>query len=196
MKKILSILLLTVVFACNSGNKSKDETQKDNVPSAETEMRAETKTDTKAETKTETKTEAKTETKIETKSNVNSNSNIVSEFLADIKTLEDVKGQNPISSFQKLAEEKASKVLTVSKDNIKEVLASAKEYSNCVITTGDHTIVKISDITDCKPSGSWGACMPFAKGYIKKGELILQEDYINNIIGIPDSQDRKAYLFN
>ena len=49
---------------------------------------------------------------------------------------------------------------------------------------------------DCIQSGSWGACMPYAKGYIKKGSLIEKEDYINNIIGIPDSQLRKVYLFN
>lgn len=176
MKKILTITLLTVIFACNSGNKTKNETKKDNTSSAKTETKIKTKT------KTNTKT--------------NSNSGIISEFLADTRTLENVKDNNPITLFQKLAEDKASKVLIVSKDNIKDILSLAKEYRACVITTGDHTIVKIIDINNCKQSGSWGACMPFANGYIKKGELILQEDYINNIIGIPDSQVRKAYLFD
>ena len=75
-------------------------------------------------------------------------------------------------------------------------MSSAKEYSNLVITTGNHTIVKIIDINNCKQSGAWGVCMPFANGYIKKGELIWQEGYINNSIGIPDSQVRKAYFFD
>ncbi len=184
MKKILIILLLTTIFACNSGNKTKSETQKDNVSNIKTETKNEPKKDYISSIKTETKT------------NIDSNSDIISKFLADISILKEVEDKNPIVLFQKLAKDKASKVLTVSKDNMKDILSSAKKYSNCVITTGDHTIVKIIDINNCKQSRSWEACMPFAKGYIKKGEFILQEDYINNIIGIPDSQVRKAYLFD
>ncbi len=169
MKNILFIALVTVVFACNSEKKTNNETQENHIPKA--------------------KTEAKT--------NVNSNSvGMVSNFLLDVKALETIKGENPIALFQKLAADKASKVLTVSKDNIESILSLAKTYKNCVITTGDHTIVKIVDINNCKPSGSWGACMPFANGYIKKGDLMFQEDYINNIIGIPDSQVRHVYFFD
>ncbi|NMH87618.1 hypothetical protein [Flavivirga algicola] len=182
MKKILAILLLTAIVACNSGNKTKNETQEDTVSSTKTETKNEPKKD-------ETPT-------VKTKTSTNSDSDIISKFLTDISTLEKVENKNPISLFQELAEDKASKVMAVSKDNIKDILSSAKEHSNCVITTGDHTIVKIIDINNCKQSGTWGACMPFAKGYIKKGELIVQEDYINNIIGIPDTQVRKAYFFN
>lgn len=127
---------------------------------------------------------------------IDSYSSVISEFLSDTKTLENIKDNNPITLFQKLAENEASEVFIVSKDNIKDILSSAKEYSNLVITTGNHTIVKIIDINNCKQSGAWGVCMPFANGYIKKGELIWQEGYINNSIGIPDSQVRKAYFFD
>ena len=81
------------------------------------------------------------------------------------------------------------------KNNIETVLTEAKTYKNCVIITGNHTIVKILDFDDCKQSSSWGYCMPTAEGYIKKGELVSQEDYINNIIGRPDAQKRTVYLF-
>jgi len=38
--------------------------------------------------------------------------------------------------------------------------------------------------------------MPHAEGYIKKGGLTYKKDYINNIIGLPDAQERTMYLFN
>ena len=37
--------------------------------------------------------------------------------------------------------------------------------------------------------------MPYAEGYIQKGKLIPQSDYINNIIGRPDLQQRVMFLF-
>ncbi len=166
MKKIFTSILIITILSCNSGNKANNDAEKDNAST----------------TKTETERGAELD--------------IVSKFLVDTKTLESIKDKNPISLFQKLAETKASEVLTISKDNIKAVLSSAKEYRNCIIITGDHTIVKVTNISNCKPSASWGVCMPFAGGYIKKGELVFKEDYMNNIIGIPDSQVRKAYLFN
>ena len=126
----------------------------------------------------------------------NTESKIVENFLSDIESLEDIEGKNPIALFTAEAGGKADKVMNLDKDNVKDVLATAKTYKNTVIVIGDHTIVKLGDIDNCKQSGSWGACMPFAMGYIKKGDLEHQKDYINNIIGLPDSQERTDYFFN
>lgn len=57
-------------------------------------------------------------------------------------------------------------------------------------------MVKIKNSMDYKPSRSWSACMPSAEGYVKKGKLIKQDNYLNFIIGTPDSQERIAYFFN
>jgi hypothetical protein len=38
--------------------------------------------------------------------------------------------------------------------------------------------------------------MPKCEGYIKKGKLNYKSNYMNNIIGIPDNQERVAYFFN
>lgn len=123
-------------------------------------------------------------------------SDIVPSFLEDVKSLNDYVKGNPILVFQEVASMQAEKTLDISKDNIASVLEQLKSYKHCVITTGDHTIVKFSSLDDCKQSGSWSACMPMVKGYIKKGDLVYQEDYMNNIIGLPDDQERKAYFFN
>jgi len=65
-----------------------------------------------------------------------------------------------------------------------------------VVTVGFHTIVKVSDFENCIQSGFWGVCMPYAEGYIQKGSLAPQKDYLNNIIGKPDAQERMMFLFN
>ena len=124
-----------------------------------------------------------------------SQSPFISDFLTDINSIKSIEGENPIEKFQALAQNEASEVIVLTAENIEEVLNTAKNYKHCVITTGIHTIIKITDLANCKESGSWKTCMPFAQGFIKKGELIYKEDYMNNIIGIPDSQERKVYLF-
>lgn len=102
----------------------------------------------------------------------------------------------PISSINKLGANKADKVIDLSKENIAEVLAEAKNYSTCIITVGIHTIVKVTDFDDCSPSGAWGACMPMGKGYIQKAGVLNEvQDYLKNIIGRPGSQERKVFLF-
>jgi ABC-type phosphate/phosphonate transport system substrate-binding protein len=122
-------------------------------------------------------------------------STLVADFISDISSLEEIEKGNPIVMFQEQAEGQADKTMSLSKDNISEVLETAKSYSSLVIVVEDHTIVKIDDVEDCKASGSWGACMPMAKGYIKKKDLVSQKDYINNIIGRPDAQKRVVYFF-
>ena len=121
----------------------------------------------------------------------------VTNFLEDISSLEDnvAKGENPIVNFIETAKYSAEVSTKLTKENINDLLIEAKQYNHCVITTGDHTIAIITDLDDCKTSSSWDACMPYAKGYIKKGKLIHQSDYINNIIGLPDDQERILYLF-
>ena len=132
---------------------------------------------------------------VNTNSDNNTETAIVTEFLQDITTLKEVNNKTPIANFQEAAKTSANKILELDKNNIETVLSEAKTYKNCIIITGNHTIVKILDFDDCKQSSSWGYCMPIAEGYIKKGDLVSQEDYINNIIGIPDSQKRTVYLF-
>ena len=122
--------------------------------------------------------------------------NVVKEFLQNVKSLESVENSNPIALFREEAENIASDIETFSKDNLEELFTKARKFKHCVITVGDHTIIMIKDFEDCTQSGSWSACMPLVEGYIKKGDLLFQEDYMNNIIGIPDSQERTAYLFN
>ena len=185
MRKILSLIVLTLFFACNSDTKTDAKAKESDHSTTVTEVKKE------EEVKTDTKPTPKPEV---TRTN---KSALVSGFLNNISSLEDVEGKkNPIVMFQELAANEANEVISISKDNIEDVLSKAKRYKNCVLTVKDHTIVKITDVNDCKQSGSWAACMPYATGYIKKGDLIFQEDYINNIIGLPNSQERIAYFFN
>jgi hypothetical protein len=121
--------------------------------------------------------------------------NTVSKFLIDVKSLESDTNTNPIVAFKDLAEEIAEDKMIVSKKNIKKVLLKSKENSNCVIVTGNHTIVKILNFDNCQQSGSWKACMPTVEGYIKKGKLNYKKDFMNNVIGKPDKQERVAYFF-
>ena len=131
-------------------------------------------------------------TKLEGDGNEN---NVVSNFLSDVKSLEIDTNTNSIVAFKELAEEIADNKMVVSKKNIKKVLIKSKDYSNCVLVTGNHTIVKIISFDNCQKSGSWKACMPFVEGYIKKGKLNYKKDYMNNVIGTPDGQERVAYFF-
>ena len=122
--------------------------------------------------------------------------NTITEFLKDIITFESDSNINPIVTFKDLADEITDDKIVFTRDNIKEVLIKSRDYTSCVIVTANHTIVKIQSLDDCQQSGSWKACMPKCEGYIKKGELNFKNDYMNNIIGIPDSQERVAYFFD
>lgn len=86
-----------------------------------------------------------------------------------------------------------SKVFT--KETIEEILEDANNYSALVIIVENHTIVKINDFKNCTQSNAWGACMPYGEGYIRKGTLVKQQDYVNNIIGLPDKQLRTAFFY-
>ncbi len=127
--------------------------------------------------------------------NLDNQYNIVTEFLTDISSLENDTIKRPIDDFKTLANEIADKKIVFNADNIKKVLVKARDYSYCVIVTANHTIVKIDNLDDCQQSGSWKACMPKCSGYIKKGKLNSKSDYMNNVIGRPDDQERVAYYF-
>lgn len=131
----------------------------------------------------------------EEKNQTESKLSFLDDFLKKTSSIENIEGGNPIESLQIIAEKQADHKLNFGKSNIKSVLKQAKAYSSFFIIVENHTIVKIDDLDNCNPSGSWNACMPFGEGYIKKGSLVQREDYINNIIGLPDSQKRTAYLF-
>lgn len=81
--------------------------------------------------------------------------NIVSKFLRDVKSIESDTNTNPIVAFKELAEEITEDKIILTKKNIKKVLIKSKEFSNCVIITGNHTIVKIISFDNCQQSGSW-----------------------------------------
>ncbi|TNE79193.1 MAG: hypothetical protein EP332_11895 [Bacteroidetes bacterium] len=121
---------------------------------------------------------------------------LVSNFLENPKSLENIESKNPVEEFKSAAESSAAKVVELNKDNVADVLGEAKDHKHVVIVTGNHTVVKVDDLDDCKTSGSWGTCMPHAEGYIQRGGLEYQEDYINNIIGKPDEQERLVFFFD
>lgn len=108
----------------------------------------------------------------------------------------EISESTPIESVNKLANDQANKIITLSKENIQKSLEQAKEFKYCLITVSGHTIVKVTDLNKTLMSGSWGCKMPFGVGYVQKGILNKKEDFINNIIGIPSSQKRMMYLFN
>lgn len=129
-------------------------------------------------------------------SNVNTSSDLlVRNFLKDTRSLERVDFKNPIEEFQKTAEHVADKKMAINAASMNEFMELGKTYSSGVIIVGNHTIVKIDDFSNCKNSGSWGACVPFGEGYIKKGDLEFKKEYINSIIGTPGDQKRMGYLF-
>jgi hypothetical protein len=102
-----------------------------------------------------------------------------------------------IHNVSRIASQQADTMLFITDKNIAQILAYSKSYSHGIITVGQHTIVKIDDWDNCQQSGAWKTCMPYGKGFIKQkeGELKSINDYINNIIGIPDSQRRTLFLF-
>lgn len=142
------------------------------------------------------KSEKKENHKPSTQKLKNQNSSLVTDFLNDITNLESSDSKTVIADFKNAVTTLAVDEIAFTKENIQSILDLAKKRKHCVIITGNHTIVKIKDINDCKPSGSWSACMPSSVGYVKKGTLKKQDNYLNYIIGTPDNQERIAYFFN
>lgn len=173
MNKLTILLLAFVIFSCNEDTKKTNNA----TPEAQTEQKEAPVKEAAKDVK-----ETKSTTTIP--------------FLINTKALEQDTSANPIESFKTLADTKANNKMVLTKGNIKSALATAKNYKHAVIIVGKHTIVKVTDHANCKTSASWGACMPYTEGYVKKGVLQAQADYANNIIGLPDAQERVMYLFN
>ena len=124
-------------------------------------------------------------------------SNLVTNFLSETNSLENAEISSPITAFIKVAESTAVKTSELTKENIQDLLTEAKSYKYMVVTTGNHTLVKVTDMDQCLNSGSWGVCMPYGEGYIsRQGNLEFKQDHLNNIIGIPGGQKRMVYFFN
>jgi hypothetical protein len=134
-----------------------------------------------------------TETPVEKEETSASSTNI---YLSDIKSFSNTEDGNPIEKFQALAEQSAVQKIDITKENFATALQTAAGFKHIYITVENHTVVKIKDLTNCQHSKSWKTCVPYAYGYIKKGEMLYEEGYANNIIGIPDSQQRTLYLFH
>jgi uncharacterized protein YggL (DUF469 family) len=127
-----------------------------------------------------------------------SNSETLKEFLDGIINFENatINEGTPIADIKALAAEQAALMKDLTKESVKEVLETAKDYHFCVITIGEHTIARITDLEFTQMSGSWATAMPMGEGYIQKNGLTMKNDFLNNIIGIPNSQERKVYFFN
>lgn len=167
MKSFTLLLIVLLIFSCKDENRT-------NTPSVNKENKV---------------VSSKTNPKTETTKGI-----ITIPFLEDIKSLKNDTTTNPIETFQETAKISAKAIISLNKDTVAPALNQAKDYTYAVITVANHTIIKLN-LKDCKPSNAWDACMPKAEGYIKKGDLIYQNDYCNNIIGLPDNQERILYLF-
>ena len=117
-------------------------------------------------------------------------------FINDIETLRIV--EDPIASFKAGAESTAAEAYAFDADNAQIMLEKIKDYGHTVIVVEDYTVVVAlgNSQDECRQSASWKACMPYVRGFIKKGELEYQEDFANNLIGSPDKQSRRIYFFN
>ena len=123
----------------------------------------------------------------------NNNAESIKGFISSISALQN-ENVNSIVSLTEAAGKKASKTIVITKENIADALKEA-QGKNCILIVENHTIVKFSDTKNCSTSGSWGVCMPYGEGYIQNGGLTAMKDYINNIIGKPDTQTRTLYVF-
>ncbi len=121
----------------------------------------------------------------------------LSDFLDGIIKFEGATIQEgtPIADIKLLAVEQADFIMDLNKETIKDVFLKAKDYHFCVITVGTHTIARTTDLENCIQSGSWGTCMPMGEGFVQRNGLTNKNDFLNNIIGIPNAQERKAYFF-
>ncbi|PRZ00086.1 hypothetical protein BY457_107148 [Marinilabilia salmonicolor] len=127
-----------------------------------------------------------------------SNTETITTFLEGIINFQEVEvnDHNPIISIGELAAQQADTTIVLTGENVSETFDKAMNYNHSLIVVGIHTAVLVSSWEDCTPSGAWDACMPMGEGFVKRTALEKETGYINNIIGIPDNQERKVYLFN
>ncbi|HNW49897.1 MAG TPA: hypothetical protein PKH79_02370 [Prolixibacteraceae bacterium] len=109
---------------------------------------------------------------------------------------EKLQGSEPIPQIAAELEKTANKTLTINQSNMEDALQEAQNYSKTFITVGSYTLVKITSFDDCQKSTTWGTCMPKGTALIQRsGNFKKVKDYLNHIIGKPDDQIRKMYLF-
>ncbi len=127
-----------------------------------------------------------------------SNTDTIATFLDGVINFQevDVNDHNPIITVGELAAQQADTVLTLTGVNVSETFDKAMDYTHALIVVGIHTAALVTSWEDCAQSGAWGVCMPMGEGFVKRETLEKESGYINNIIGIPDNQERKVYLFN
>ncbi len=127
-----------------------------------------------------------------------SNTETITSFLDGVISFQEVEvnDHNPIITVGELATQQADETLTLTGDNVSETFEKAMDYTHALIVVGIHTAVLVTNWEDCAQSGAWGVCMPMGEGFVKRDALEKESGYINNIIGIPDNQDRKVFLFN
>ena len=120
-----------------------------------------------------------------------------SRFNGDILNLDDslMDSRQPINAIASLAKRDADKTINLDPENIAQALEEAKSYAEAIIIVGNHTVVKITDFNDCKKSSSWKTNMPYGKGFVQNKGLNKCSDYLNQLIGQPDKQERVLYLF-
>lgn len=127
-----------------------------------------------------------------------SNTDTIIGFLDGVINFQEVEvnDHNPIISVGELAAQQADETITLTGENVSETFTKAMDYNHALIVVGIHTVVLVTSWEDCVQSGAWNACMPMGEGFVKRDALEKESGYINNIIGVPDNQERKVYLFN
>ncbi|MGF7138694.1 hypothetical protein [Roseimarinus sediminis] len=110
--------------------------------------------------------------------------------------MSELEGAEPIAAVDDLLSDADDKTIVLTRENIQESLEEAVQYRYVIIIVENHTLVRITNLNDCSQSGVWEACMPYGRGLIQySGELREETGYINQLIGVPDGQLRKMYLF-
>ena len=119
---------------------------------------------------------------------------IVLDFLENPVSIATV--TNPIESFVAGADILAVESYNLEEGNAKLMMTKVAEFKAAVVVVDNHTIALVTNNEECRTSLTWGTCMYYSRGYIKKGEMIYTEDFLNNMIGKPDDQKRTIYFFN
>jgi hypothetical protein len=104
--------------------------------------------------------------------------------------------ERPIPTLNLLAAQQADTLFFLNKNNVSSVMKEAKKYKSCIISVDRHTIVLVTSWENSSKSGSWNYYLPYGIGFIQRENLAKKEDFVKNIIGIPDSQRRTVFLFN
>lgn len=129
-------------------------------------------------------------------SSAQTNGDKITELLGNVLKIDKdkINADRPIANINLLAAQQSDTMIVLTKQNINDVFSMAKTYESCIISVERHTILLIDSWSNCIQSGSWGYCMPHGVGFIQRGEMTKKEDFINNIIGVPDSQRRTVFL--